>query len=163
MKHQKELAKQVNEQAQKRFQENKDEQIAKRSGLLEHSPPSYLLSLSLSDPKYQPTQPTNMYPLFQEMLMYKSFVYLWVCSPSLTMSHLPLPPYTMLPPSLPLSLSFQIVNMSQLCYLFTAFPSHSTYLPLRYISTIRYACLQQTVYFTQCMATVCREGGMYGR
>lgn len=33
MKHQKELAKQVNEQAHKRFQENKDEQIAKRPKL----------------------------------------------------------------------------------------------------------------------------------
>ena len=96
MKRQKELAKRVNEEAMKRFQDHKDEQISKRFAI----PPIPLpcvstvsaefkiikfkkiifLILCLTDQSCRRMLRTNMFRLFREMLRFKTSASLLVCS-----------------------------------------------------------------------------------
>ena len=91
MKRQKELAKRVNEEAMKRFQDHKDEQISKRFAILTYSSALCLncvcgvlknifLILCLTDQSCRRTLRTNMFRLFREMLRFKTSASLLVCS-----------------------------------------------------------------------------------
>ena len=81
MKKQKQLAKRVNEEAMKRFQDHKDEQISKRFVHCYNSIALLLVILSPPDLSCRPMLPTNMSRLSREMLRSRTFAFLLVNSP----------------------------------------------------------------------------------